>query len=52
MSNEKKYTQEEIKAIVEEELRKANLAAGRDQYNCERSAAQGGYEYGQRTQYG
>ena len=30
MSNEKKYTQEEIKAIVEEELRKANLAAGRE----------------------
>lgn len=28
MSNEKKYTPEEIKAIVEEELRKANLHPG------------------------
>ena len=30
MSNEKKYTPEEIKAIVEEELRKANLHPGNE----------------------
>ena len=30
MSNEKKYTPEEIKAIVEEELRKANLHPGKE----------------------
>ena len=30
MSNEKKYTQEEIKAIVNEELRKAGLTSGQE----------------------
>ena len=43
MSNEKKYTQEEIKAIVEEELRKANLAAGRELNMDEMENVSGGY---------
>jgi hypothetical protein len=42
MSNEKKYTQEEIKAIVEEELRKANLAAGRELNMDEMANVSGG----------
>ena len=42
MSNEKKYTQEEIKAIVEEELRKANLAAGRELNMDEMEKVSGG----------
>ena len=30
MSNEKKYTREEIKAVIDEELRKANMSMGKE----------------------
>ena len=45
MSNEKKYTQEEIKAIVEEELRKANLAMGTELNMDEMETVAGGNGY-------
>ena len=42
MSNEKKYTQEEIKAIVDEELRKANLTTAKELSMDEMEEASGG----------
>ena len=49
MSTEKKYTQEEIKAIVDEEIGKANLAMGTDLKMDEMETVAGG---GLATKYG
>ena len=43
MSNEKKYTQEEIRAIVNEELRKAGLTPSREISADEMENVSGGY---------
>ena len=44
MSNEKKYTREEIKAIVNEELRKAGLTPSREISADEMEQVSGGYD--------
>ena len=43
MSNEKKYTREEIKAVIDEELRKANMSMGKELSMDEMENVSGGY---------
>ena len=43
MSNEKKYPREEIKAIIDEELRKANMSMGKELNMDEMENVSGGY---------
>ena len=42
MSNDKKYTQEEIRAIIDEELRKANMSMGKELNMDEMEKVSGG----------
>ena len=42
MSNEKKYTREEIKAVIDEELRKANMSMGKELNMDEMEKVSGG----------
>ena len=45
MSNEKKYTREEIKAIIDEELSKANMSMGKELSMDEMENVSGGGGY-------
>ena len=45
MSNEKKYTREEIKAVIDEELRKANMSMGKELSMDEMENVSGGGGY-------